>query len=116
MAESSASAKKATTYVLGTTILWGSLVEYGVARLLEATALGFVELLFAFSDVQVSLLVGFAEFLADVVSIWTLGPSRAISAAWDGAAFEVFGPAAPIVVLLEILLIAGFATWSVRRL
>lgn len=116
MAEKKDSAKKAGTYVVGTTILWGSLVEFGIAQMLEATTYGFVEVLFAFSDVQVSLLTGFAEFLASIVTLWTKGPSEAISTAWDGAAFELFGPLAPIVVLLEIVLVAAVATWSVRNL
>lgn len=110
------SGKQAAAYVSGTTIMWGALVEFGIAQLLQAGALGLVELIFAFSDVQVSLLVGFGEFLASIVTVFTEGPSRAISTAWDGAAFELFGPFAPVIVLLEIMLVVTVATWSVRRL
>lgn len=110
------STKEAGAYVCGTGILWGALVEFGIAKVLEAWALGFVGVMLAFSDVQVSLFVGFAEFLSSIVVLWTAGPIAAIRGAWEGPAFQMFGPFAPLVVLTEILVIVYVGLWGVRRL
>lgn len=114
--ELSLSKKKASAYVVGTSILWGSLVEFGIAEMLRVWTFGLLDLVFALSRVQADLVIGFGEFLATIVRVWTRGPTAAISAAWDGAAFEVFGPLAPVVVIAEIMVVVGVATWAVRRL
>lgn len=107
--------QKAAAFVGASGVLWASLVEFGVGVFLKAMAVGFVELVLTVSDLQVDLFVGFGEFLAAFVRLWTEGPTAAIAAAWDGAAFEMFGVFAPLVVLVEILVVAAVANWAVSN-
>lgn len=106
---------KASTYIGASGIMWASLVELGIGALLKAMAIGFVEVVLTASDVQVDLLVGLGEFLAALVRVWTEGPTAAIRAAWSGSAFEVFGVFAPLVVLVELVVVLWVAVWAVRN-
>lgn len=115
MVKTAITAKRAGYYTSGTAILWGALIEFGIAQLLKASALGLVEVVLTLSDIQVALLVGFGEFLSSIVVLWTRGPTQAVRQAWSGEAFAVFGPAAPLVVLGEIILVSTVAYWGVRR-
>lgn len=114
--ETTVNAKKPIAYLGASGILWGALVELGISAWLKAGALGIVEVLFAISDVQVSLVTGSAEFLAAGVRILTDGPAAAVEAAWSGAAFETFGVFAPIVVIIELVAVFAVSTWVVRNL
>lgn len=110
------SKSRATTYVAGTGILWGSLVKVGIVAMLNAWALGFVDVLYAVSDVQVGLLRGFGQFLASITNILTMGPTRAVRAAWGAEVYEMFGIFAPLVVIAEIGLLIVAAYAAARRL
>lgn len=110
------SKERAAGYVAGTGILWGSLVEFGIVAMLNAWALGFVDVLYAVSDVQVGLLAGFGQFMASITNILTLGPARAVRMAWSAEVYEMFGIFAPLVVIAEVGLLIVAAYAAARRL
>lgn len=109
------SAQRAAAFVSGGVISWAGVVEFGLARAIEAWFVGVAGLVLAVGRIQAALVTGFGTFLGHLVDASFGETAFVLAGAWDGTAAEWLGPLAPFLITAQILAVTGAFWWAVRH-